>query len=42
MRERVEDLGRIVVLVDWTLNLDVWELYHGRKKDFRGPLQDAR
>lgn len=34
MRERVEDLGRISVMVDQVLNLDVWDLYHGRKKDF--------
>jgi hypothetical protein len=34
MRERVEDLGRITVMVDQLLSLDVWDLYHGRKKDF--------
>jgi len=34
MRERVEDLGRIVVLIDWTLDLPIWEVYSGRKKDF--------
>lgn len=34
MRERVEDLGRVSVMVDQVLSLDVWELYHGRKKDF--------
>ena len=34
MRERVEDLGRIAVMVDQILSLDVWDIYHGRKKDF--------
>ena len=34
MRERVEDLGRICVLSDAILNLDVWDLFKGRNKDF--------
>jgi len=34
MRERVEDLGRISVMVDQVLCLDVWDLYRGRNKDF--------
>lgn len=34
MRKRVEDLGRICVMVDDILEYDVWEIYHGRKKDF--------
>lgn len=34
MRERVEDLGRILVLVDTLLDLDVFDLYQGRNKDF--------
>jgi len=34
MRERVEDLGRIAVMIDQVLSLDVWDLYHGRNKDF--------
>lgn len=34
MRERVEDLGRIAVLTDVILDLDLWEKYHGRNKDF--------
>lgn len=34
MRERVEDLGRIAVMVDQILNLEIWDVYHGRRKDF--------
>jgi hypothetical protein len=34
MRERVEDLGRISVLIDVLLEAEVWDLYSGRKKDF--------
>lgn len=34
MRTRVEDLGRISVLIDNILDLDVFELYSGRDKDF--------
>lgn len=34
MRERVEDLGRISVMVDHLLNLEIWDMYYGRKKDF--------
>ena len=34
MRQRIEDLGRLAVLLDKALNLPVWELFHGRNKDF--------
>jgi hypothetical protein len=34
MRQRVEDLGRIAVLTDVLLNLDLWDKYQGRNKDF--------
>ena len=34
MRMRIEDLGRISVLIDNILDLDVFELYSGRDKDF--------
>jgi hypothetical protein len=34
MRERIEDLGRIAVLTDIILDLDFWDTYHGRNKDF--------
>ena len=34
MRQRVEDLGRIAVLIDNILKEDLWDLYQGRNKDF--------
>jgi hypothetical protein len=34
MRERVEDLGRISVLIRNILDLEVFEMYQGRNKDF--------
>jgi hypothetical protein len=34
MRQRVEDLGRISVLLDQVLELNIFELYEGRLKDF--------
>lgn len=34
MRERVEDLGRVSTLMKQVLDLDFWDLYQGRKKDF--------
>jgi hypothetical protein len=34
MRERVEDLGRIAVMIEHVLDLDVFCLYSGRNKDF--------
>ena len=34
MRERIEDLGRLAVLLDVVYDDPVWDLYHGRKKDF--------
>ena len=34
MRERVEDLGRIAILLDKVLELDVFSIYQGREKDF--------
>lgn len=34
MRERVEDLGRISVMIDELLKRDIWDLYQGRNKDF--------
>lgn len=34
MRERVEDLGRISVMTNQLLDLDVWDVYCGRNKDF--------
>ena len=34
MRQRVEDLGRLSVMIDDILELPVWELFHGRNKDF--------
>lgn len=34
MRERVEDLGRISVLVKNVLESDIFDLYEGRNKDF--------
>lgn len=34
MRKRVEDLGRICVMIDQIFDFGVWDLYQGRKKDF--------
>jgi hypothetical protein len=34
MRERIEDLGRLAILLDDVLDHSVWEVYVGRKKDF--------
>lgn len=34
MRERVEDLGRIAVMIDVLLDAELWEFYGGRNKDF--------
>ena len=34
MRKRVEDLGRICVMIDHILEEEIWDLYQGRKKDF--------
>lgn len=34
MRSRLEDLGRIAVLTDNILDMDLWEVYLGRNKDF--------
>ncbi len=34
MRERVEDLGRISVMIDVLLDAETWDLYGGRNKDF--------
>jgi len=33
-RERVEDLGRIAVMIDSLMEHEIWEVYMGRKKDF--------
>jgi len=33
-RLRCEDLGRLAVLLERILELPIWELYHGRNKDF--------
>lgn len=33
-RERVEDLGRVSVLIRNVLELDIFDLYQGRNKDF--------
>ena len=33
-RERVEDLGRISVMIDVLLDAETWDLYGGRNKDF--------
>ena len=40
MRKRIEDLGRICVMIDDILDLDVWDLYSGRKKDFTEYFED--
>jgi hypothetical protein len=46
MRERVEDLGKIAVMASHALKHGVFELYHGRNKDFTDYFdeleQDAR
>lgn len=34
MRMRLEDLGRIYVLISNILNLDIFYFYKGRQKDF--------
>ena len=34
MRERIEDLGRISVMIDVLLEAETWDLYGGRNKDF--------
>lgn len=34
MRQRVEDLGRISILIDHILQKDVFEIVTGRNKDF--------
>ncbi len=34
MRERVEDLGRISVLIKSLLEAEIFDLYQGRNKDF--------
>lgn len=34
MRKRIEDLGRIAVLVEKLFDADVWYVYTGRNKDF--------
>lgn len=34
MRERVEDLGRISVMIDMMLEAELWDIYAGRNKDF--------
>lgn len=34
MRKRIEDLGRIAALMDAVLDLEIWDLYVGRNKDF--------
>ena len=34
MRQRIEDLGRLAVLIDRALKMDTFHLYHGRNKDF--------
>lgn len=34
MRERVEDLGRLAVMLQELLDREFWDLYMGRKKDF--------
>ena len=33
MRERIEDLGRIAVLTDNILDMELWDKYTGRNKD---------
>lgn len=33
-KERLEDLGRIFVMLDQLLEDDTWELYNQRPKDF--------
>ena len=34
MRSRIEDLGRIAVMLDNILELEFWDAYSGRRKDF--------
>jgi hypothetical protein len=34
MRKRIEDLGRIAVMINNVLDLEVWDCYFGRRKDF--------
>lgn len=34
MRERIEDLGRLSVLLNNIIDMEIFELYHGRDKDF--------
>jgi hypothetical protein len=34
MRERVEDLGRIAVMIEGILDEEIFEIYSGRAKDF--------
>lgn len=34
MRERVEDLGRIAVMMQEILDREFWDVYMGRNKDF--------
>lgn len=40
MRQRLEDLGRILVMINQILNLDLWNIYHGRRKDFIDVFRD--
>ena len=40
MRNRIEDFGRIAVLTDVLLDLDVWNLYQGRNKDFVDAIRE--
>jgi hypothetical protein len=34
MRQRIEDLGRIAVMIDQILDHEVFGIYQGRNKDF--------